>query len=65
MECALGQSPFPKLQNVFDFMNYISKNQMPALPADKFSAGFQDFIANCLIHNPAMRPSSSQMLVLL
>jgi len=63
MECALGQSPFPKMVNVFEFMNYISKNPVLPLPADKFSPGFLDFISNCLVPLSSKRPSASQMLV--
>ncbi len=63
MECALGQSPFPKMQNVFEFMNFISKNPVLPLPADKFTPGFLDFIANCLMPTSSTRPGASQMLV--
>jgi serine/threonine protein kinase len=64
MECALGQSPFPKLQNVFDFMNYINKSPIPQLPKDKFSPGFIDFVMNCLIPSSINRPNVPQMRVL-
>lgn len=63
MECALGQPPFPKMQNVFEFMNYINKNPHFQLPTDKFSPGFIDFVNNCLIATSSSRPNSSQMLV--
>jgi len=64
MECALGHSPFPKLQNVFEFMNYINKHPVLELPADKFTSGFIDFIMNCLIPSSSDRPNASRMRVL-
>ena len=63
LECAMGCPPFPKMQNVFEFMNYINKNPVFQLPKDKFSPGFLDFISNCLIATPSSRPNSSQMIV--
>eukprot|EP00826_Nyctotherus_ovalis_P019001 TRINITY_DN1578_c0_g1_i2.p1 TRINITY_DN1578_c0_g1~~TRINITY_DN1578_c0_g1_i2.p1 ORF type:complete len:305 (+),score=62.40 TRINITY_DN1578_c0_g1_i2:313-1227(+) len=63
MECALGQLPFPKMQNVYEFMNYISKNPNLQLQSDKFEPGFIDFVSNCLVPTSSTRPSSSQMLL--
>lgn len=65
MECAMGNPPFPKMQNVFEFMNYLAKNPVLQLPSDKFSPGFLDFISNCLITNPSTRPGASQMIVII
>eukprot|EP00826_Nyctotherus_ovalis_P010403 TRINITY_DN12746_c0_g1_i8.p1 TRINITY_DN12746_c0_g1~~TRINITY_DN12746_c0_g1_i8.p1 ORF type:complete len:324 (-),score=77.14 TRINITY_DN12746_c0_g1_i8:189-1160(-) len=61
VECALGHSPFPKLQNIFEFIGFINKNPTFHLPKDKFSLGFIDFIANCLIPSSSERPNASQM----
>ncbi|KAI9164604.1 MAP kinase kinase (MEK) [Blastocladiella emersonii ATCC 22665] len=66
MELATGRFPFPpngeeKNLAVIELLEYIVNEDVPRLPAGVFSPEFEDFVAVCLIKDPAKRPTPAQV----
>ncbi|KAI8903669.1 kinase-like domain-containing protein [Powellomyces hirtus] len=65
MELALGKFPFQsegEPLSVFELLEYIVNEPVPALPAGQYSSELEAFLARCLIKDPASRPTPSDLL---
>merc|ERR1719171_2715516 len=64
IECALGHFPYTAYtgSNYFVLLGQILNDPPPQLPANTFSAEFQDFVSLCLCKEPEQRPTSQQLL---
>jgi serine/threonine-protein kinase OSR1/STK39 len=62
IELALGAAPYSNLYPL-EVIVKIVNSPPPQLPDEsRFSAAFKDFVKQCLVHSPAKRPSSKQLL---
>ncbi|KAJ2500015.1 MAP kinase kinase (MEK) [Coemansia sp. RSA 1972] len=60
MELALGRYPLKgegESMSIFEMLSYINTETIPMLSADEFPPGLCDFVAKCLIKDPAKRPA--------
>ncbi|KAJ3015904.1 MAP kinase kinase (MEK) [Thoreauomyces humboldtii] len=65
MELALGKFPFQsegEPLTVFELLEYIVNEPVPALPEGQYSAELEAFVARCLIKDPKERPTPSDLL---
>ncbi|KAJ2158704.1 MAP kinase kinase (MEK) [Coemansia sp. RSA 552] len=65
MELALGQYPLKgegESMSIFEMLSYINTETLPQLPQDQFPKGLCDFVAKCLIKDPAKRPALKDLL---
>lgn len=63
VELALGKFPIDGAPlAIFELLNYIVNEPAPSLPADKFSPELCDLINKCLIKDPKLRPTPTELL---
>ena len=63
IEMATGMPPYANM-NSTRAMRMITMKPSPTLPDDQpFSNEFRDFIAQCLIKDPVVRPDAEQLLM--
>ncbi|KAI8590874.1 MAP kinase kinase (MEK) [Geranomyces variabilis] len=65
MELAVGKFPFQsegEPLSVFELLEFIVNEPVPSLPAGKYSAELDAFLAKCLIKDPASRPTPNDLL---
>lgn len=65
MELILGKFPFPpdgKPLVVFELLEYIVNEAVPRLPEGKFAIDLNKFLDRCLIKDPKLRPTPSELL---
>jgi mitogen-activated protein kinase kinase len=65
IEIAVGKYPYPPetYSNVFAQLTAIVDGDPPELPDDRYSELAQDWVAKCLVKNPAKRASYVDLLV--
>ncbi|KAL6450307.1 SSK2 MAP kinase kinase kinase SSK2 [Candida maltosa Xu316] len=63
LEMATGRRPWANLDNEWAIMYHIAAGHKPQLPSpDQLSEAGRNFLARCLEHNPAKRPSAVELL---
>lgn len=63
LEMATGRRPWANLDNEWAIMYHIAAGHKPQLPsADQLSEAGRRFVARCLEHDPARRPSAAELL---
>ncbi|KJE90307.1 STE/STE7/MEK1 protein kinase [Capsaspora owczarzaki ATCC 30864] len=70
IEMALGRFPIPPEEGkrstpmaIFELLGYIVNGPPPKLSDPSFSVEFRDFIDNCMIKNPQLRPGLKKLLL--
>ena len=61
IEMATGKRPWHELKNNFNIMYHVGTGGTPAIP-DTLSHEGRNFLQSCLVHNPARRPTASDLL---
>ena len=63
IEIANGKPPYNNLSPI-EFIEEAKSNRVPTLNEDnfKFSTEFKNFVSNCLIKDPKLRPSAKELL---
>ncbi|CAL7933857.1 unnamed protein product [Xylocopa violacea] len=64
VELATGKFPYESWGTPFEQLKQVVKDEAPKLPANQFSASFEEFINKCLMKDYTARPNYNQLLKL-